>query len=204
MTNQPQMIPADKVRAARDLHREAAKMTSITTTEREIHQHVADAMEAILPPPPRPTLEDMTGEERRECRLMQADVGDEVNRPVIVNPCWEEGRARVMWPGGFIDQVDWDRVTPRPDLPRMEWPSNKKADTSDAAPLNTLAMGIVWDDADALAQACRESESDHIVVVDKQGTVGVWDKGIRCWRVSAPHAKFAPYTIIHTGKKANR
>lgn len=47
-----QNIPAAKVREARDLHRNAAKMVTITDAEREIHQHVADAMEALLSSPP--------------------------------------------------------------------------------------------------------------------------------------------------------
>ena len=38
----------DKVREVRDLHRDAAKMLTITDAEREIHQHVADEMEALL------------------------------------------------------------------------------------------------------------------------------------------------------------
>ena len=47
-----QTIPAAKVREARDLHRDAAKMVTITDAEREIHQHVADAMDALLSSPP--------------------------------------------------------------------------------------------------------------------------------------------------------
>ena len=49
MTDQ---IPAAKVREVRDLHRDAAKMVTITDAEREIHQHVADAMDALLSSPP--------------------------------------------------------------------------------------------------------------------------------------------------------
>ena len=79
-----------------------------------------------IPTPPRPTLADMTPKERVACRWMQCDVEGEDARAVIINPHWEDGSARVLWPGGIIEQIGWGRVTPRPDLPRMEWPGNKK------------------------------------------------------------------------------
>ena len=77
-------------------------------------------------------------------------------------------------------------------------------DTTDAVPESTLAVGSVWDDADALEAACEETGRDQIVVVDKRGRVGVWDTVMQCRRVSAPHADFAPYTIINAGKKADQ
>ena len=129
-----QTIPADKVRAARDLHRDAAKMVTITDTEREIHQHVADAMEALLPTPTLPTLADLPEEERRACRWMQADVEGYEHRPVIITPHWVGGDVRVMCPDGSINPIDPGHVTPRTDLPRMEWPSDKKPAPTPALP----------------------------------------------------------------------
>lgn len=78
------------------------------------------------------------------------------------------------------------------------------ADTSDTVPEGTLTVGSVWDDADALTRACAGFWRDQIVVADKRGMVGVWDTGMQCWRVSAPHADFAPYTVIYVGKKADQ
>lgn len=108
-------------------------MTDRTFTATELHELLsgegtaADKVHAlhelILFPP---TLADMTEEERDACEWMQCDVGDGETRPVIVNPNWEDGSARVLWPGAFIEEIEWEGVTPRPDLPRMEWPGDKK------------------------------------------------------------------------------
>lgn len=119
--DQPQMIPADKIREVRDLHRDAAKMVTITDAEREIHQHVADAMDALLPAPKRPTLADMTPEARRDCQWMQADTKP-WGRVIIIVPDLSHGRAALLDIWGDVAYEDHASVTPRPDLPRMEWP----------------------------------------------------------------------------------
>lgn len=153
-------------------------------------------LESLLPAPSLPTLADMTEEERSACLRMQCDTAP--NRSV-------RGFIAEVHPGGcrVIERDTWewrscsdDMVTPRPDLPRMEWP-----DDTATVPEGTLAVGSVWADAGALVEACRESGRDQIIVADKRGRVGVWDTVMRCWRVSAPHADFAPYAIIRAGKK---
>lgn len=90
----------------------------------------AEAVESLLPTPPPPTLADMTSEERAGCERMQCDVGGEDTRAVIFNPHWEDGSARIMWPDGVFTYPNWERVTPRPDLPRFMWPG----DTPTTAP----------------------------------------------------------------------
>lgn len=282
MSNQiSDQFPTDKVRkiaaAMRaTMHREDDTCRGTEFLD-DMSGHI-DALEALLP---APTLADMSEEARLACEWMQCDVEGGETRAVIINPHWECASARVLWPGAFVQEIGWGRVTPRPDLPRMEWPGSEKpdpaptvtftyspnglsdalpegwrpakhevhgrvmvtnptpdaggyiyfvhsddefvagfdwaaclpgeltyidqgGDTPDTVPESTLAEGSEWDDADALARACRESERSHIVVVDTRGTVGVWDTGLRCWRVSAPHSDFAPYTIIHTGKTADQ
>lgn len=77
-------------------------------------------------------------------------------------------------------------------------------DTPDAAPESTLAVGSVWDDVDALTQACEETGRDQITVTDRDGDVSVWDAGAEWWATGAPDYGFAPYTIIHAGKKADQ
>lgn len=132
MTDQ---IPADKVREVRDLHRDAAKMATITDAEREIHQHVADAMEALLlTPPTLPTLADMSMEERAACQWMQADVENRSERYVIATPHDAEGDATLLDSDGGVEWFSPERVTPRPDLPRMEWPGTEKPAPTPALP----------------------------------------------------------------------
>ena len=151
-----------------------------------------------VPAPLRPTLADMTPRERRACNRMQADVKGVEARAVIVNSYEEDGKARVMWPGGFNKPTDWEEVTPRRDLPRMKWPG----DTSDAVPESTLAVGSEWHDADALTGACEETGRDQIAVTDRDGNVSVWDARRDDWRGHyRAIPKSAPYTIINAGKK---
>ena len=113
------------------------KMTDRTFTAAELREVLggegtaADKVQALhelILFPSRPTLADMTLDEQSECQWMQCDVGGEDDRAVIFNPHWEDGSARVLWPGGFSTYPGWERVTPRPDLPRMEWPGNQEAD----------------------------------------------------------------------------
>ena len=75
---------------------------------------------------PLPTLADMTPQERAACQWAQADVEDRSLRYVIANPHDAEGDAALVAPYGEIEWFSPDRVTPRPDLPRMAWPGTEK------------------------------------------------------------------------------
>ena len=79
-----------------------------------------------VPAPPRPTLADMCDEERAACQWMQADVENRSVRYVIVNPYDAEGDAALAPADGGIEWFSPERVTPRPDLPLMEWTGSKK------------------------------------------------------------------------------
>ena len=253
-------IPADKVRAILDEWeriKEHADWDDIDSLVQDVR--------ALLPAPPTPTLADMTPEEREKCKWMQADTS-RWGHAVIICPDVGDGRAALLDGWGHVDYEPHSKVTPRPDLPRMEWPGDRKpapapslpdgwrladhkkhgrvivtttpnrdgnvyftaptdghmgygchfctpdeltyidqeADTADTVPPNTLAVGSVWDDADALTRACEETGRDQITVTDNRGIVGVWDTGLQCWRASSPNADFAPFTIIHAGKKADQ
>lgn len=254
-----QQIPADKVRQIIARHRDGASHKGGL---------ILDDLKALLP---RPTLADMTDEERAECQWMQADVydtkagGEWVIRDSHVNTVNLVSRS-----GKCLTAAPKD-VTPRPDLPRLEWPGTEKpepervpalpvgwriadhrkygrvivtnttpnrdgyvyylhlsnrdatrfdwdicdpdeltyidtdqeADTSNAVPPNTLTVGSVWNDADALARACEQSGRDQITVLEHGGYVYVWDGTAEWWEGSAP-PNTAPFTIIHTGKETNQ
>ena len=191
-----------------------------------------DELEALLPAPPRPTLEDMTDEERAACQWMQADVG--VERRIIVRVMDVEEGAVTLVESGDTVVCPHSSVTPRPDLPRMEWPSTgqdgeeaakvdyvsvaggrtaygpwtvarlRKKPAPAPAPPNTLTKGSEWDNVDALARACRESGRDQITVIDTDGDVFVWGVDAEWWETGLPGCDYAPHTIIHTGKKADQ
>ncbi|MHD0241477.1 hypothetical protein ACQZF5_05255 [Corynebacterium diphtheriae] len=69
-----------------------------------------------------PTLADMTVEEREKCVLMQAqDLGGKLCIIRSVDPLG----ASVLYRDGTNGSWGLDSVTPRPDLPKLEWPSSE-------------------------------------------------------------------------------
>lgn len=71
------------------------------------------------------------------------------------------------------------------------------------APPNTLTLGSVWENADALEAACVRARRDQVTVIDCGGNVNVWDGHRGWWEGSAP-LRYAPFTILHAGTKANQ
>lgn len=112
------MIPADAVRDIIARHRDGAGRRG---------GMILNDLKALLPPPPRPTLADMTVEERAACQWMQV-VTETRLRAVIVIPDAGKGRAVLLDRWGDVTLKDHDTVTPRPDLPRMTWSGGKESD----------------------------------------------------------------------------
>ena len=183
-----QTIPADKVRAW---------VTAWETTRPE-HRTLEDAegiiqaLRDLLPPPPRPTLADMTDEERDECRWMQCDIEGQGGAWMIVAPFDDddEDYAHVVCRWG---SKSWgfpaERITPRPDLPRMEWPGTEKdedantvrvGDVIESATdprLDALPAGTVLVDCDGETVAKRSEEwagLGYIPIPDEGGEFGPW------------------------------
>ena len=133
MTDQtPANLSKDDVAPARDW---AAHVLSRPREYLPMENSAARALQALLPAPPRPTLADMTPEERAACRWMQADVeGLLTRRWMILNPYDEDGDVELVLESGRKEYLAPGRVTPRPDLPRMAWPSDKKPAPAPALP----------------------------------------------------------------------
>ena len=142
-----------------------------------IEETIARALRAYLPPPPRPTLADMTDEERDDCQRMQADVKGAVVRAVILNPDWEDGRARVMWEGGLFEWIDWSDVTPRPDLPRLEWPGTEKPAPAPALPDGWRLADHVTHGRVIVTNSTPDTEGDvYFVAPDHHPTGYDWSR----------------------------
>ena len=117
---------SEKVREiAEKMHRHA-NHNNVRGTEEEYVRLFADQLEALLPTPPRPTLADMTPEERAACQWMQADVVNRRVRYVIANPFDEDDEIALIDHDGDICWLSPEYVTPRPDLPPLPWPGDKK------------------------------------------------------------------------------
>lgn len=115
MTDQ---IPAGKVR---DLHEFADKILAATADQNCTAIALANLVKETAPPPKRPTLADMTEEERSACQWMQADT-EHWGRTFIITPNLSDGRAALLDRRGKVPFEEHTAVTPRPDLPSLEWP----------------------------------------------------------------------------------
>ena len=88
---------------------------------------VARVLAALLPTPPRPTLADMTLDEQDECAGMQADLA-QGDRVVILDGTPDAaGLVQVLEKSLDVYRAYPAEVTPRPDLPRVEWPGDTPA-----------------------------------------------------------------------------
>lgn len=119
-------IPADKVKKLAARFRQQGEPHT-SAAECVVWERAAEAVEALLPDPPLPTLADMAPEERPSCKWMQADVKDyEITAGIIakINPT----DAHLIASDGETWFLDLDTVTPRSDLPRLEWSDKKDED----------------------------------------------------------------------------
>ena len=118
-----QNIPADQERRARQWARDTLDDVE---NGANVSAYARDAARTLIAMMPRPTLADMTMGERHACRWMQADVKGMKGRRVIAYPGDGGEMTQIMLPNGLVVDIDPENVTPRPDLPRWEWPGNKK------------------------------------------------------------------------------
>ena len=85
------------------------------------------ALRELILFPPRPTLADMSMEERAECRWMQADIYDtESGGEWVIRESPQSNAVQLVNRDGKCLTVAAKDVTPRPDLPRLEWPGDQK------------------------------------------------------------------------------
>ena len=128
-----QTIPADKVRDLRDQY--ARLIEDAGTKEAQAYYgHVVDDLDALLPTPKRPTLADMTDDERFNAVGMWADVdGFHPYRAVIDDI--PAPKVPVFKPtAGSLDWVHPEDVTPRPELGRAWSPGGSPTGTPAPAP----------------------------------------------------------------------
>ena len=159
-------------------------------------------IEALLPAPPRPTLADMTREERDGCRWMQADAG-QLGRVVIVTPDKTDNLAALLDRQGNVAYGGHDTVTPRPDLPRLEWPDDQKAD--DVPPVK---VGDVIESADdprlaALPAGTVLRDLDGEEVTRSEGGPGTW-RGAGYIPIPSQGNEFGPWTVRRIGLVADQ
>lgn len=191
-------IPADKVEKIAAEMRDAMRREDDGYPYAEFLSDMGDYikdLEALLPQ--RPTLADMTDEERAACIRMQCDTAP--NRSV-------RGFIADVYPGGcrVIERDTWkwrscsdDMVTPRPDLPRMEWPADKKVE--DVPPVKVGDVIESADDPriDALPVGSILSDCDGENVAKRHGE---W-VGLGYVPIPSEGMEFGPWTVLHIPKE---
>ena len=84
------------------------------------------AARVLLAVLPRPTLADITPEERAECRWMQCEVRGDRRIITRIRDDDDHNYAVTLAPSGYTAHCLFESVTPRPDLPRLEWPGEQQ------------------------------------------------------------------------------
>lgn len=151
----------------------------------------------------RPTLADMTPEEQAACKGMQADLAQGDRVVILDGHPGLAGRVRVLEASLDTFRPTPGEVTPRPDLPRLGWPTSRttQAAADRAVADRAVAEGSVWGDAEALRRACVTSNFDHITVTDKNGDAAQWFGKLAYWQPAGPRQPTAPFTVTHTSKR---
>ena len=152
-------------------------------------------LEALLPAPPRPTLADMTEEERDECRWMQCDAGPYGRRGLIVKVKYWSVYVVDKETGTYSDYTP-DLVTARPDLPRMEW---NGTDQEDVAPVK------VGDAIESADDPRIDALPDGTILIDRDEEAIVKWGGEWSGAGYIPHQpqgdKFGPWAVVRIGQE---
>ena len=118
-----QTIPTDQARRARQWARDTLDDVE---NGANVSAYARDAARTLIAMMPRPTLADMTDDERDECAGMQADLA-QGDRVVILDGTPDsDGLVQVLEKSLDVYRPFSAEVTPRPDLPRLEWPGDQK------------------------------------------------------------------------------
>lgn len=157
-------------------------------------------IEAILYPQKRPALADMTLSERSSCQWMQADTAR--GRGIILTVSESsEGCAAILGQSGVVTYESHSRITPRPDLPRFEWPDTDQ-EVEDVTPAK---VGDVIKSADDPRLAALPIGS---TLLDRDGDTVI--KGREEWMGFGHHPiesqgeRFGPWKVDYVAQEADQ
>ena len=192
-----QTIPAGLTREDEQAVREWAERILTMWDSDNPAAKAAHIVLAALPSPPRPTLADMTDEERADCKWMQCNAGPYGRRGLIVKvKDWSVHVADKET--GVHSYYSPDLVTARPDLPRMKW------DGTPTAP-DHLAVGTVIESADDPRLAALPDGSILLDSNEEATTKRYWGwSGAGYAPEEDGGAEFGPWTVLHIPKEADQ
>ena len=159
----------------------------------------AHTLLALLPP--LPTLAEMTLDEQDECVGMQADLA-QGDRVVILDGTPEhDDRVQVLDSSLDVYRPVAALVTPRPDLPRMEWPGDKKP--VDVPPVK------VGDAIESAADPRLDALPAGSILLDLYGekVEKISDEtprwtGPGCFPYAEEGTAYGPWMVLHIGEES--
>ena len=188
-----QTIPADQVREIIARHRDGASHRG---------GMILNDLKALLPTPPRPTMADMTEEERAACRWMQCDAGPYGRRGLIVKVKYWSVYVVDKETGTYSDYTP-DLVTALPDLPRMEWNGTEKAE--DVPPVK------VGDAIESAADPRLDALPTGSILLDLYGekVEKISDEAPRwtgpgCFPYAEEGTAYGPWKVVYIGEEAGQ
>ena len=195
-----QNMPADKVEKIVASMREAMRRDDPYYSDGEFLEDMSGYirdLEALLPTPPLPTLEDMTPVARRECQWMQCEVRGERRIITLVLDDSDENYVVMLDSSGYISHCPFEWVTPLPDLPRMTWPGTEKDEDA-----NTVKAGDVIDSADDPRISALPVGT---ILLDRDGEAAT--KRTHSWTgagyepIESEGDEYGPWTVLHIGQE---
>lgn len=198
-----QLVDAEKVREIieeMDLCLEAKSTTDFSKGIDNATTNWRDALKALITPK-LPTLADMTQEERKACQWMQCKVetgdGDTIG---VICQVWSK-RVHIIFQSGRILDVEHRRVTPLPDLPKLEWPGGV-VDAEIADEPETTCSGSIHTPMQPSEVPPNEP---WLIEVDTQKAIGTRYQGdaVTPWAIAALNGSFSgdymdsEVTLIH-------
>lgn len=158
-------------------------------------------IEAMLPPSPLPTLADMTLSERSSCQWMQADVKARGRGIILIVSESSDGCAAILDQSGVVTYENHSRITPRPDLPRFEWPDADQ-EVEDA---NTAKNGDLIKSADDPRFAALPVGS---ILLDLHGDTVTKERwgwaGLGHHPIPSEGDEFGPWKVIYIVQEADQ
>lgn len=154
-------------------------------------------IEAILPAPPRPTLADMTLSERSSCQWMQADIKARGRGIILTISEFSEGCAAILGQSGVVTYENHSRITPRPDLPRFEWPdTDQEVEGVTPAKVGDVFVSAADPRLAALPDGSILLDRDDDAVIKRDGA---WS-GAGYVPNESEGKEFGPWWVVYVGQ----
>lgn len=118
-----QWVDVEEVRKILDIFIRESDSPANPGNVSRVYRECSETLEHLLAPK-LPTLADMTREEQEACQWMQCSIADRPGNHLLIEVEVMNGLAWVLHPNEGSALSPNKKVTPLPDLPKLQWPSS--------------------------------------------------------------------------------